>query len=434
MQPISRWQFAKYGFALMLLKITIDRFVCFMTGVEWTPLLYWQPLRASMQSGNNAAALWLTGIAVPFIGLGIWLTLRRLATLHLPRWLLFLFFLPAVNLLFFAYLLLLDETRADPASETVSLYDPMVGSAMAGAAGSVAVGLSVAALGSFGVGAFLGVPFGIGVLSTLLYCRKEPHSFKACAAVALLSMMMCGGTLLLIAVEGVICLIMSAPLAIPLVLLGVFFGRAIALPGRMQQQAMIFMILIPTICPLIAGGERLAKIIDETQAVVTSIEIAASPEQVWKNVVEFPELPAEREWIFHTGIAYPIRARIEGTGVGAIRYCEFSTGPFVEPITKWQQPELLAFDVTSSPSPMQELSPWDIQPSHLNGFLRSQRGQFRLIPLDGGRRTRLEGTTWYQQSLYPASYWQILTDAIIHKIHYRVLDHIRQRSEEHKLN
>jgi len=43
------------------------------------------------------------------------------------------------------------------------------------------------------------------------------------------------------------------------------------------------------------------------------------------------------EPLFRLGFASPQYARIEGTGVGAIRYCVFSTGPFVEPITAWSR-------------------------------------------------------------------------------------------------
>ena len=44
-----------------------------------------------------------------------------------------------------------------------------------------------------------------------------------------------------------------------------------------------------------------------------------------------------------------MKARIEGEGVGAIRYCSFSTGDFVEPITAWEKPHRLAFDVVKNP-------------------------------------------------------------------------------------
>jgi hypothetical protein len=79
---------------------------------------------------------------------------------------------------------------------------------------------------------------------------------------------------------------------------------------------------------------------------------------------------------------------------------------------------------------MQEWTPYaEIHPPHLKGFLVSRGGQFRLIPLSNGQ-TRLEGTTWYQHHLWPASCWQVWSDFIIHRIHLRVLNHIKVLSEK----
>src|SRR5205809_3436324 len=36
---------------------------------------------------------------------------------------------------------------------------------------------------------------------------------------------------------------------------------------------------------------------------------------------------------------------IEGTGVGATRYCDFTTGSFVEPIAVWEENRRLGFDI-----------------------------------------------------------------------------------------
>jgi hypothetical protein len=132
--------------------------------------------------------------------------------------------------------------------------------------------------------------------------------------------------------------------------------------------------------------------------------------------------------IFRAGVAYPLRARIVGHGVGAVRYCEFSTGAFVEPITAWEPPALLAFDVTTNPPPLREWSPWRIHPPHLDNFLVSHGGRFKLIPLPGGG-TRLEGTTWYEHRMWPRQYWRWWSDFLIHRIHRRVLEHVRSLSE-----
>jgi hypothetical protein len=78
---------------------------------------------------------------------------------------------------------------------------------------------------------------------------------------------------------------------------------------------------------------------------------------------------------------------------------------------------------------MRELTPYaQITPRHLDGYLRTTRGEFRLMPLAGGG-TRLEGRTWYRLDMGPEAYWQLFTDALIHRIHLRVLEHIKTEAE-----
>jgi uncharacterized protein YndB with AHSA1/START domain len=161
----------------------------------------------------------------------------------------------------------------------------------------------------------------------------------------------------------------------------------------------------------------------------TAVEVDAPREVVWRHVVSFPPLPEARELWFRAGIASPIGATIDGVGVGAIRRCDFTTGPFVEPITAWESPSRLAFDVAAQPLPMTELSPWArVFAPHLERALVSRRGEFRLVELPEGR-TRLEGSTWYTLDLDPRFYWTRWSDAVIHAIHRRVLGHVKALSE-----
>ncbi|MDQ6705577.1 MAG: hypothetical protein M3Z85_06395, partial [Acidobacteriota bacterium] len=91
---------------------------------------------------------------------------------------------------------------------------------------------------------------------------------------------------------------------------------------------------------------------------------------------------------------------------------------------------LLRFRVTENPAPMHEWSPYArVLPKHLHGYFISKHGEFRLTELVN-HRTRLEGNTWYQHGLWPAEYWRWWSDAIIHRIHLRVLNHIRTLAEE----
>jgi hypothetical protein len=171
-----------------------------------------------------------------------------------------------------------------------------------------------------------------------------------------------------------------------------------------------------------AGGDTLHEM-------RSSIVIDAPPDAVWPHVIAFPEIPPPDEWMFRAGVAFPVRAHIDGAGVGAVRYCVFSTGAFVEPITHWEPGHRLSFDVVESPAPLRELSPYrDLAPPHLHGYLRPRRGEFRLVDLGDGR-TQLEGSTWYELEMGPEAYWRIFSNAIIHRIHHRVLQHIKHEVE-----
>ena len=115
--------------------------------------------------------------------------------------------------------------------------------------------------------------------------------------------------------------------------------------------------------------------------------------------------------------------------MGAVRRCVFTTGVFVEPITAWDVPHRLAFDVTQQPAPMFELSPYhNLHPPHLDGALRSTRGEFVLQRATHGG-TRLIGRTWYRLELLPHAYWSLWSDLFIHRIHHRVLEHVKQHAE-----
>jgi hypothetical protein len=243
-------------------------------------------------------------------------------------------------------------------------------------------------------------------------------------------MAVCGGALIAFAIEGLGCLIMLLPLASPITLIGAVLGYS--LQSRVSsnpREVWNIMLMLLLVLPVFSGAEKLAGPPAPVYAATSCVTINAPPSRVWANVVGFPPLPPPREWIFRAGVAYPMSATIDGRGPGAMRRCVFSTGAFVEPIGIWDEPRLLKFSVTDNPPPMREWSPYSgLHPPHLEGFLTAEAGEFRLIDLGDGR-TRLEGTTWYRHNLWPAAYWRLWSDYLIHRIHLRVLNHVKALSE-----
>lgn len=279
--------------------------------------------------------------------------------------------------------------------------------------------------GQYGIAMFVLLPIFIGAVPALIYSRYETPTWGKAKRMAFAALGIYALGLLVFAIEGLICIVMAAPFGAILTLVGAGIGHGIA--TRKAESSANFILLLTFAVPLMSFGE---KYLGEpaVASVKTSVEIEASPETVWQNVVEFPVLPEPQEFIFKTGIAYPINAKIEGQGVGAVRYCNFSTGSFVEPITVWDEPNLLAFNVEKCPEPMRELSFWDVDAPHLHDYFVSHRGQFKLTRLPGNR-TLLEGTTWYAHDIRPEWYWRLWSNAIVHAIHDRVLRHIKTVSE-----
>lgn len=282
-------------------------------------------------------------------------------------------------------------------------------------------------IGQYGIALFILTPLFIGAGSTILYGLKNEITYKQAWQISFLTLGVYTVGLLIFAIEGVICIAMAAPIGLLLTWVGSLIGYAIInkTPNNAPTTMLILIGIIPTMAFIEKDNEP------TLNSVVTSIEINADPQTVWKNVVEFPQLNEPNEFIFKTGIAYPINAKIEGTGVGAVRHCNFTTGSFVEPITVWDEPRLLKFDVIEQPEPMKELSFWDIDAPHLHDYFVSKQGQFRLTELPNGN-TLLEGTTWYYHNIRPTFYWQLWSDNIIHKIHERVLTHIKKNAENEK--
>lgn len=284
--------------------------------------------------------------------------------------------------------------------------------------------LGIYGIREYGIAMFILTPLFIGSCSTILYGLKKEITQSDAMLIGFITLGIFTITLLLFAIEGVICIAMAAPIGLLLTWAGSLIGYLIL--KKIPKNAPTSMLILIATIPIMAFIEK--DKIPKLTSVVTSIDISADPETVWKNVVEFPQLEEPTEIIFKTGIAYPINAKIEGTGVGSVRYCNFTTGSFVEPITVWNEPRILKFDVVEQPAPMKELSFWDIDAPHLHDYFVSKQGQFKLTALPNGK-TRLEGTTWYYHNIKPAFYWQRWSEHIIHKIHYRVLTHIKYNSE-----
>ena len=450
---IGRAEYFGYGLALFFAKYLIDSEVARQAFHRpWSILNYYAPAGAfsivSLPQSEQRFFYTMLAIAIPFIWAGVLLTIKRLRDLGFsPAWTV-VFFVPVVNLLFFLALSILPgksaAEAAGPGKPRVAppeaggfwqnIPKSKFGAALTGVLLCVPVALlltlfGVKVLANYGWGLFVGVPFVVGFVSSAVYNLREPRSTAGSMGVAVLGTLLAGCCMLFFAIEGFICLLMAMPIAAPIAMMGGALARSIfarPIPAAPAAQTLGALVLV---LPLLMTGEQAAHFPPVPLAIRSEVVVNAPPQEVWDQLIAFAEIPQEREWLFHTGVAYPIRAEIQGQGPGAVRYCVFSTGAFVEPIEVWDEPHRLSFSVRQQPPVMQEWSPYDIHPPHVaQNYLLSRRGEFLLTELPGGR-TRLEGTTWYENKFWPAPYWRVWSDYFIHRIHMRVLEHIKMLAE-----
>jgi uncharacterized membrane protein YhaH (DUF805 family) len=452
---MDRGPYALVGLVGFAIKHNLDRALATLVfHRKWSLFNYWIPLNQAARINSLAPTdrtflLSMLVLSLPFIWVGVVLTMRRLRAAGLPAWLVVLFFAPYLNLLFFLILCIYPSRRADDAPRSLRIGGNALlkrfipesnwGSAamallITSALGAATTLLSVKVLATYGWGLFVALPFCLGFFSVLLHGYHRPRSLGGCLAVAILSVVLLGLLLLGLAIEGVICLAMAAPIGLILALMGGSVGYLIQQRhwARFQTRATFGALLL--FVPFFMGAEALKPQQPPLLQITTQIEINAPPEDVWPLLISFPALPPPTEWPFRVGISYPIRSTIHGAGLGAQRECQFSSGQFIEPIQVWEENKRLGFSISGEPLVMEELSPYGrTHTRHIDGgYFQAQDAEFVLTPLPGGR-TLLEGTSRYRNRMWPVSYWRLWSDAIVHQIHMRVFGHLKRLAEAKQL-
>jgi uncharacterized membrane protein YhaH (DUF805 family) len=335
----------------MALKYGVDALAIWLaTGTLWTPLDYLLPIWSVRAQRLGTEHLWVQWVLVvwtlPFLWIGVSMTLRRAVDAGRSPWLSLLFFLPLFNYVLMVVLAALPSAPRAWGGTAPRPVDLRLTAVLTSIAAGLAIALptiviSVLVFERYTTSLFLGTPFSLGAITAFMYNRSGPRSLGQTLEIVLIALLVLSGAVILFALEGLLCIAMAFPIAMAVAGVGALFGRAVARVAPDETFEGGGMTLLLPLAGLIGSpvGPGVPR------EIVTVIEIAAPPERVWPHVVAFAELPEPDEWLFRTGLAYPVRARIDGVGVGAVRRCEFSTGAFIEPITVWDAPRRLSFDV-----------------------------------------------------------------------------------------
>lgn len=435
-REISALAYAAAALPLLLVPHLAVAIAAFSNGLPIVPdTSFWLlPLRRMAYAGPIPG--WAEALVMLAAVLAIWmlaiLSFRRAAQARGPGYAMAaLTLIPALQIAAVLVLASLpvqaDEPRPEAESRT-NLTHVVQGVLTGMTLVVLAVLVSAVTFGSYGWGLFVMTPFLVGLTTAYIANRRDPLPSGQTLPLVLGAVALGGAALLALALEGLMCIVLIAPLAAAVAALGGAIGRAVALARHRGKTPLMSVALLPAIFALEAAVPPEIPIATEEQ-----IDIAAPPAAVWQALIGDRPIPSGPGMVGFAGFAYPIRGRLQGSGVGVTRLGEFSTGTAIERVTAWDPGRRLAFTVLRQPPAMEEMSPYRrVHAPHVSGYFVTGDTSFDLRPLPGGG-TRLTARASHLLRIDPLPYWEPMARWAIRANVTRVLHGIRDQAEHGRL-
>lgn len=310
---------------------------------------------------------------------------------------------------------------ADPANWRIGLHGLFAGVALTLAA----VALGTLVFGSYGYGLFLVSPFVVGFATAAIANRHHDIGVRQTNSLVRRTVAVAGVAVMAVALEGAICLVMAAPIALPMAWLGGTLGRTVATKRQTPARQTLASVAI---LPIVMAGEFLLAPMLAFETYNT-ISIAAPPARVWDAIVNMESIDQPPPIGASLGIAYPLGATLVGQGVGGTRLGAFSTGTTIERVTEWDAGRKLTFAVLRDVPSMHELSPYaDLHLPHSTGYFSTRETRFELITRQDGQTELIERTS-HVLRLEPVLYWLPLVRVTVSQNNARILLWIKTQAE-----
>lgn len=287
-----------------------------------------------------------------------------------------------------------------------------------------AVLVSAVTFGTYGWGLFVMTPFLVGITTGYLVNSEGDLGSSRTMNLAIVSAGLGSLALIVLALEGIVCILLAAPLAVPIVMLGAALGRGLAIARYNRRNPLASVAVLPMIFVLEAAIPPESPIMTRYE-----IEIGASADSVWQALTRSEPIEVAPGLPALAGLAYPTSGKLEGEGVGAKRIGAFSTGTATEVVTEWKPNRVLAFHVENQPPAMEEMSPYRrVHAPHVQGYFVTGETRFELTPM-GSNRTLLRVSSGHRLRIDPVPYWEPIARLAIRQNVGRVLEDIKEKSE-----
>lgn len=267
------------------------------------------------------------------------------------------------------------------------------------------------------------------VLCALICYIGDPDRTRSASFYWLVPLTLCGIVCLasvFVLHEGVICLIMVAPIWLASGWIGAFLMRSQRnRRGRALESSFL---IIPLVAAIV---EAQIPVPHETVTLTRSVVVKAAPEDIWRYAVSSRDIGAEEgRWtITHNiiGMPRPRESTVDGAGVGTVRTAHWGDHiNFEERIVDWQPGRKLGWAFNFTNSSVQDYTDKHISPDGV--FLKIDSGDYVLRPISSDM-TEVTLTTRYVAKTHVNPYARLWGELMMGDIQDNVLTIIKDRAE-----
>lgn len=254
----------------------------------------------------------------------------------------------------------------------------------------------------------------------------KPASFYAAVPPAFGAIVVVGSIAILR--EGVICVVMLAPLWFSFGWLGAAIMRQQRGQARNPNTLRSSLIFLP----LLTGGLESAVPANHDRVTLTrEVIIRATPAEIWPYAVSNPHIAeSEGRWTFTQnvlGLPRPRATTVTARGKGGVRTAYWGDKiNFDERITDWQPGRRLGWSFAFTNTTLQDYTDKHIAPD--GEFLKIDTGDYTLTPIDR-ETTRLTLRTDYIAKTHVNAYAALWGEILLGDIASNILTIIKQRAE-----
>lgn len=267
--------------------------------------------------------------------------------------------------------------------------------------------------GSMGWVLFFGLPFVTGLATAIVTEGKELiFASLGIGAIA------CTAALILMRMEGWVCVLMSTPLIVFSLCIGALVGSILRqFLLALGAKHLVILLTLGVLPFFLVGANKIEEPSRQTpraETITNTLVTDAPRELVWNQLKTFDRIEGTKGLLMRIGLPVPVSCSMSGEGVGATRTCYFEQGHIAERVTEWNPPNSMKLEITEFDVPGR---PW----------LSFQDATYELTTENG--RTVLTRKTTIVSRLSPAWYWRPLEKIGVETEHEYLFEEIKRKIE-----